>query len=133
MDLSEFIRETLNSVVGGVVLSQDDLEGTNAKINPSTINENGFIDSRGKRKVTNISFDVAVTVEDIDEKRKGLKIAVAEIVSVGRGNETKTANQVVSRISFDVPVLLPVKDTLTEEGVKQNQQNLERVAAIFGR
>ncbi|WP_172919999.1 hypothetical protein [Capnocytophaga canis] len=133
MDLSEFIRETLNSVVGGVVLSQEDLKDTNAKINPSTINVNGFIDSHGKRKVTNISFDVAVTVEAIDEKRKGLKIAVAEIVSAGRGSETKTANQVVSRISFEVPVLLPIKDTLTQEGIKQNQRNSERIAAILGR
>ncbi|GIM51987.1 hypothetical protein CAPN004_10170 [Capnocytophaga cynodegmi] len=132
MDLSEFIRETLNSVVGGVVLSQDDLKNTNARINPSTINVNGFIDSHGKRKVTNISFDVAVTVEAIDEKRKGLKIAVAEIVSAGRGSETKTANQVVSRISFEVPVLLPIKDTLTEEGIKQNQRNSEQIAAILG-
>lgn len=38
MDLSEFVRQTINSVVSGVVLSQDDLKKTNVIISHLTYN-----------------------------------------------------------------------------------------------
>lgn len=38
MDLSEFVRQTINSVVSGVVLSQDDLKKTNIIISHLTYN-----------------------------------------------------------------------------------------------
>jgi hypothetical protein len=130
MDLSEFVRETLNSIVTGVVNSQDDMKDTNAIINPSTINADGFIGHKGKRKVTNISFNVAVTVEDIDEGRKGFKIAVADIISLGTNNQEKTANQVISRIAFEIPLLLPINDRLTEEANAENNRDLYALASM---
>lgn len=130
MDLSEFVRETLNSIVTGVVNSQDDMKDTNAIINPSTINTDGFIGHKGKRKVTNISFNVAVTVEDIDEGRKGFKIAVADIISLGTNNQEKTANQVISRIAFEIPLLLPINDRLTEEANAENNRDLYALASM---
>ena len=78
MKLSEFVKETINSVVSGVVLSQKDLEKTNAIINPSTIDENGFISlNYGNKRVINISFDVAVTVDNIEGDEAGIKVSVA--------------------------------------------------------
>ena len=130
MKLSEFVRKTLNSVVSGVVNSQDDMKDTNAIINPSTINADGFIGYKGKRKVTNISFNVAVTVEDIDEGRKGFKIAVADIISLGTNNQEKTANQVISRIAFEIPLLLPINDRLTEEANAENNRDLYALASM---
>ena len=121
MDLSEFVRETLNNVVAGVVLSQEDLKKTNAIINPSTIDENGFISlSYGNKRIVNVSFDVAVTVDDIDGDKAG---------SVG--GEPKTANQKVSRVSFEIPVLLPINDDLTEQGIKERQYNLKIIKSLI--
>nr|DAD63404.1 MAG TPA: hypothetical protein [Caudoviricetes sp.]DAI03503.1 MAG TPA: hypothetical protein [Caudoviricetes sp.]DAJ56882.1 MAG TPA: hypothetical protein [Caudoviricetes sp.] len=132
MKLSEFVKETINSVVSGVVLSQKDLEKTNAIINPSTIDENGFISlNYGNKRVINISFDVAVTVDNIEGDEAGIKVSVANFFSGKVGGETKTANQKVSRVSFEIPVLLPINDDLTEQGIKEKQKNLEIIKSLM--
>lgn len=130
MNLEEFIKESISNIVRGVECSQKELENTNAVINPSTINEKGFIDSRGRRKVVNVQFDVAVTVENIDEGKEGFKIAVADILSLGANSQEKTANQVISRIAFEIPVLLPVKDRLTEKAKAENNRSLDNLASM---
>lgn len=130
MNLEEFIKESISNIVRGVECSQKELENTNAVINPSTINEKGFIDSRGRRKVVDVQFDVAVTVENIDEGKKGFKIAVADILSLGANSQEKTANQVISRIAFEIPVLLPVKDKLTEKAKAENNRSLDTFASM---
>ena len=132
MKLSEFVKETINSVVSGVVLSQKDLEKTNAIINPSTIDENGFISlNYGNKRVINISFDVAVTVDNIEGDEAGIKVSVANFFSGKVGGETKTAIQNVSRVSFEIPVLLPINDDLTEQGIKEKQKNLEIIKSLM--
>lgn len=132
MKLSEFVKETINSVVSGVVLSQKDLEKTNAIINPSTIDENCFISlNYGNKRVINISFDVAVTVDNIEGDEAGIKVSVANFFSGKVGGETKTANQKVSRVSFEIPVLLPINDDLTEQGIKEKQKNLEIIKSLM--
>ena len=132
MKLSEFVRETLNSVVSGVVLSQEDLKKTNAIINPSTIDENGFISlSYGNKRIVNVSFDVAVTVDNTDGDKAGIKVSVANFFSGSVGAETKTANQKVSRVSFEIPVLLPINDDLTEQGIKERQYNLKIIKSLI--
>ena len=132
MKLSEFVKETINSVVSGVVLSQKDLEKTNAIINPSTIDENGFISlNYGNKRVINISFDVAVTVDNIEGDEAGIKVSVDNFFSGKVGGETKTANQKVSRVSFEIPVLLPINDDLTEQGIKEKQKNLEIIKSLM--
>ena len=132
MKLSEFVKETINSVVSGVVLSQKDLEKTNAIINPSTIDENGFISlNYGNKRVIHISFDVAVTVDNIEGDEAGIKVSVANFFSGKVGGETKTANQKVSRVSFEIPVLLPINDDLTEQGIKEKQKNLEIIKSLM--
>lgn len=132
MKLSEFVRETLNSVVSGVVLSQKDLEKTNAIINPSTIDENGFISlSYGNKRIVNVSFDVAVTVDNVEGDEAGIKVSVANFFSGKVGGESKTANQKVSRVSFEIPVLLPINDNLTEQGIKERQYNLKIIKSLI--
>lgn len=131
MKLSEFVRETLNSVVSGVVLSQEDLK-TNAIINPSTIDENGFISlSYGNKRIVNVSFDVAVTVDNVEGDEAGIKVSVANFFSGKVGGEAKTANQKVSRVSFEIPVLLPINDDLTEQGIKERQYNLKIIESLI--
>lgn len=132
MKLSEFVRETLNSVVSGVVLSQEDLKKTNAIINPSTIDENGFISlSYGNKRIVNVSFDVGVTVDNVEGDEAGIKVSVANFFSGKVGGEAKTANQKVSRVSFEIPVLLPINDDLTEQGIKEKQKNLEIIKSLM--
>ena len=132
MKLSEFVRETLNSVVSGVVLSQKDLEKTNAIINPSTIDENGFVSlNYGNKRIVNVSFDVAVTVDNVEGDEAGIKVSVANFFSGKVGGESKTANQKVSRVSFEIPVLLPINDDLTEQGIKEKQKNLEIIKGLI--
>ncbi|WP_273087844.1 hypothetical protein [Capnocytophaga gingivalis] len=130
MNLEEFIKESISNIIRGVECSQKELENTNAVINPSIINEKGFIDYSGKRKVIDVRFDVAVTVEDIDEGKKGFRIAVADIISLGAKSQEKTANQVISRIAFEIPLLLPIKDKLTEEANEISNRDLNVLAGM---
>ena len=123
-------KESISNIIRGVECSQKELENTNAVINPSIINEKGFIDYSGKRKVIDVRFDVAVTVEDIDEGKKGFRIAVADIISLGAKSQEKTANQVISRIAFEIPLLLPIKDKLTEEANEISNRDLNVLAGM---
>ena len=119
-------------MVSGVVLSQEDLKKTNAIINPSTIDENGFISlSYGNKRIVNVSFDVAVTVDNVEGDEAGIKVSVANFFSGKVGGEAKTANQKVSRVSFEIPVLLPINDDLTEQGIKEKQKNLEIIKGLI--
>ena len=122
--------QTLTNLANSAKASQKELENTNAVINPSIINEKGFIDYSGKRKVIDVRFDVAVTVEDIDEGKKGFRIAVADIISLGAKSQEKTANQVISRIAFEIPLLLPIKDKLTEEANEISNRDLNVLAGM---
>lgn len=103
MKLSEFVRETLNSVVSGVVLSQEDLKKTNAIINPSTIDENGFISlSYGNKRIVNVSFDVAVTVDNVEGDEAGIKVSVANFFQERLEEKQKrlTKKSAVCRLKF---------------------------------
>ena len=85
----------------------------------------------GNKRVINISFDVAVTVDNIEGDEAGIKVSVANFFSGKVGGETKTANQKVSRVSFEIPVLLPINDDLTEQGIKEKQKNLEIIKSLM--
>lgn len=125
MQLNEFVKQVIISVVAGVNESQNLLKDTSAIVNPSTIKDD-YIDGIS-RKVINVNFDVGVTITEEGANSKGIKIAVFDVLSGKADRETKTANQTVSRVSFSVPVALPVFDNLLEEAQKKQTESLRTI------
>lgn len=110
MELDVFISETLNSIITGIQKSQDFAKGKDAVVNPekkSTMSID-YVEINSKdRIVTTISFDIAVTASNKNEKGVNGGISVLSIGLGGKANSTDTSES-VSRIKFSVGVILPV-------------------------
>jgi hypothetical protein len=92
MELDEFVCKTLEQVISGVKKSHE-----HAKSLGSRIAMKGF---------SHIEFDVAVTVTEGSESKKGGGITVWGVAGNAEG-KSATTNSSVSRIKFSVPVCLP--------------------------
>jgi hypothetical protein len=105
MDLSDFIALTLDKIMAGVTkaaLKQKE-SGRFGFINPQ---DGSLSDAFNSIPISNVSFDVAITVESTsgNKKQGGLNVKVIE-ASMGKDDSKRTIGE--SRISFMVPVCLP--------------------------
>lgn len=120
MQLDEFVKTTLMQVAKGVKDAQQEAEELGVVVNPRP--EEGW----GRRRETNVSFDVALTVSDTSAGEVGGKLTVASMLSFG-GKTTETdLRQETSRIQFEVTLALPC----TEEK-KQMKVNTKPSRAGF--
>lgn len=116
MDLKEFVAETLTSIMEGVVSAQEKATEIDAYVNPgglmrntNNISDNSIWDNRTNNFAQQVKFDVAVTAED--SKSGGAKVKVLSgIIGGDLGGEKANKNTIVSRVQFEVPVLLPAHD-----------------------
>lgn len=129
MDLKDYIEKSLYSIISAVGTVQENVRDLGVIVYPSTIKD-GYVDNHGKRKLMNIKFDVAVTVDETKNNEKGVSIKVVELLSGGIKTSDKSQNQSISRISFEIPVAMPIIDNLTEEARKENQANINRIASM---
>jgi len=121
MELSEFVKQSLTQIVGGVKASQDDIRSQGGFVNPAV-----FASSPGNEGATHfgsvgdgqnvllVDFDVAVTITDTIEGGVGGKLSVASFFKVEAGGKGSTASEAISRIRFKVPLALPV-DPITKQ------------------
>lgn len=112
MDLKEFVSQSLQQIIEGVVLAQTAVHGTGARINPpmsspaADLAKNGMVHTLPSGVATMVDFDVAVTVVEGTGTRAGIGV-LGGIVSLGASGESNNQNQSVSRIKFRVPMGLP--------------------------
>ncbi len=106
MELDEFVAQTFIDIVNGVKKAQESVKDTDAIIN-----------AYDECKLRNIKFDVATVVEKTKEGEAGgsAKILVAGVDIKGKLGR-KASN--ISRISFDVPVVLPDAKYVIKSGEK---------------
>ncbi len=114
MQLDEFISETLKSVIKSVSDTTEYAEKQGAIINPIIMESETKDmltiwrkDNRdGRRGLTKIDFDIAVTTsnEENNNVGAGLKVYVANI---GGSINNKEINQSVSKINFSIYIALP--------------------------
>jgi hypothetical protein len=111
MQLQEFIKETLVQIATGVAEAQEALKEREVVINPRR--HMLMTSSQGQREntihqggVQRVSFDVAVTTT---QSEKGVTTAgiVVGWVGLGAKGEDAASSGSVSRIKFDIPVVLP--------------------------
>lgn len=110
MKLDDFVAETLKQIIKGVVAAQEYGSTQNAKVNPTTARlngNNGEHISCGQTGVPlqKVGFDIAVTVtEGQTLANDGQSVGSISVTSL---NSINSQNSSVSRIRFEVPVLLP--------------------------
>lgn len=111
MKLDDFVSETLKQVIKGVVAAQAFGNTQNAKVNPitarfhSSTQGQSFCHETGV-PLQHVAFDVAVTVTEEQTSTGDGEMTVGSI-SVSPTGSSSTQNSSISRIKFEVPVLLP--------------------------
>jgi len=111
MELKDFVKATITQIIDGVVEAQKYAKQHGGRVAPLHISKLGL---DGKvhettlrtEKETPIEFDVAVTTSDGTQTKGGIGITVGAI-SLGSAGQSKKDNELVSRIKFSIPVVLP--------------------------
>jgi hypothetical protein len=111
MDLKDFIQTAVTQIVEGVVAAQaaasahrvavnPAVETTNARGNPAAV--------PGGSRLSNISFDVAVTGVEGSVAQGSGKLQVAGTWSARAGAETNSASgEHCTRLQFSLPIAFP--------------------------
>jgi hypothetical protein len=112
MDLKDFIQTAVTQIVEGVVAAQAAAAAHRVVVNPA-------IDLNGKghaspgahagagARVTNISFDVAVTGVEGSTAQGSGKLQVAGTWSARAGAETRATSEHCTRLQFSLPIAFP--------------------------
>ena len=118
MNLEEFVETALQQIISGVKKAQQAtrLPGKHASeadaVNPAVMYAAGsapkgkYFATMGRNIVHFVDFDVAVTTDSSSEAKAGLNLKVAGI-GFGGGGGVADRDSVVSRIRFQVPIVLP--------------------------
>lgn len=136
MELKEFIKTAITDITEAVSELQSELDN-GAIVSPSIPNPiaNSTIkdpnNENVNRRISNVDFDVALTVGDTDTIESGGKVGI-QILSAKICGENKTHTENVSRITFSIPIVLPTTYVKTdeekcEEVLNQNANRLRRM------
>jgi hypothetical protein len=113
MKLDDFVAESLKQIIKGVVEAQNFGNSYNAKINPSNVSIAGspgrvtYCSGTGV-PLQYVEFDVAVTIAEENQAiESGQTVGY---ISVSPANFNSSQNSSISRIKFEVPVLLPITE-----------------------
>lgn len=110
MKLDDFVSETLKQIIRGVVAAQEFGNSQNAKINPATARFHSSTEGLSYCGDTgvplqHVEFDVAVTVTEENIATDGG--GTVGSISVSPNSSSTSQNSSISRIKFEVPILLP--------------------------
>lgn len=114
MELDEFVSITVKSLIKGINDSKGFAEENGAIINPILIDNNYDSSTSiwrkdgkdGRRYLTNIEFDIAVTASNEDATNAGGGLRI-QVLNLGLSTANKESNQTISRIKFSLNVALP--------------------------
>jgi hypothetical protein len=118
MELKDFVAQTCNQILDGVIEAQKYAGEKGATINPRglvfTNNSNPIIDNSrafsGNLAPQLIDFDIAVTTSEGNEVKAGIGIFAGPL-SVGTQGRMDDSNIKVNRIKFTIPILFPYPPT----------------------
>lgn len=109
IELKDFIKTVLSEITDGVIESQKSLKKKKTVVYPS-ISEGIKSEKDGKiRTVSVVSFSVELVQSESNDTTKGGE-AKLYVLSAGAGTKKGTSNIVTSKVSFDIPIILPSED-----------------------
>lgn len=125
MELKEFIKTAIADITGAVSELQNELDN-GAIVSPSLpnpISNTTVIDpdnDKVNRRISQIDFDVAITVGDTSATGAGVKAGI-QIFSAKIGGESQTHTENVSRMTFSIPVVLPTVYVKNRDEIKNEK------------
>ena len=129
MELKEFVKTAIQDITNAVSELQSELKNGSivSPSLPSAIANSTVMDPDNgsiNRKISNIDFDVALTVGDSGTIESCGKVGI-QIFSAKIGGENKSHTEDVSRITFSIPVVLPTAHVKSkqENFTKKQEQN----------
>jgi hypothetical protein len=105
VDLQVFVSEALKQLIAAVKTAQESARQLGGRVVPDGVD--GERKARSGQAITDVEFDVAVTVAEGSEKKGGLGVAIAAL-AIGGTAQASTTNSTVSRIKFRIPVAWPL-------------------------
>jgi len=110
MDLKDFIQTAVTQIVEGVVAAQAAAAVHRVAVNPAVDpgpRGNGAGQPADGSRVSNISFDVAVTGVEGSTAQGSAKLQVAGTWSARAGAETNASGEHCTRLQFSLPIAFP--------------------------
>lgn len=112
MDLKDFIQTAVTQIVEGVVAAQSAAAAHRVVVNPAIeLSGKGGGSANGHAadgaRVSNISFDVAVTGVEGSAANGSGKLQVAGTWSARAGAETQASGEHCTRLQFSLPIAFP--------------------------
>jgi hypothetical protein len=114
IELKDFVAESLNQIIDGVKLAQENAKEVGAKISSQRIKYYKGGEGLMWHEATGhpahlFEYDVAVITSEADKVKGGIGVFVA---GIGLGTQAKIedVNSTVSRIKFSIPVIFPIQD-----------------------
>lgn len=116
MELKEFIKAAITDITDAISELQNEL-GNNAVVSPPMPSPIALktLQQEGKnRLISDIDFNVAITVGSVDSMEGNAGAGILQVFSakVNAGNESRSEK--VSRISFSIPVIYPTAEVKTD-------------------
>lgn len=118
MNVEEFVDTSLRQIIAGVKKAQEatrlpgkhsseaDVVNPNVMYDADAAPKGKYFATVGRNLVHFVDFDVAVTTDSTSEGKADLSLKVAGI-GFGVGGGASDRDSVVSRIKFQVPIVLP--------------------------
>ena len=130
MELKHYVRETLIQIVSGVEAAQAEVRECGGYVNPAhrvsskTSDESHFGSIGTGQNIFLVDFDVAVSVVEETGTNAKAKLDVASLLSLSAGGESGGSSSATNKISFKVPLALPV-DSVSEEQLKEIDKSVQ--------
>jgi len=101
MELKDFVAETLNQIIDGVMIAQEHVKEKGAEIAPR-----GLSGADREKAARDVEFDVAVTQVEGSQAKASIGVL---FTAVGLGGQTgyEAKSSIVNRIKFSIPIVLP--------------------------
>ena len=132
MELKEFITETLAQIAAGVEAAQTEVRDAGGFVNPAhragkqEQDKSHFGSLTSGQNIFLVDFDVTVTVIEATETEGKAKLNVAGLLNLGTGGQSNASSTAINRISFKVPLAMPVDAVSLEELQRQDQALADR-------
>ena len=129
MELKEFIRETLSQIAAGVEAAQTEVRDAGGFVNPAhrvgkqEQDKSHFGALTSGQNIFLVDFDVTVSVIEGTGTEGKAKLNVASLLSLSTGGQSNASTSATNRISFKVPLAMPV-DAVSAEELKQQDEEL---------
>lgn len=116
MELKEFVKAALTDIVEAVKETQEAVNGMGATIAPTMpmpiATKTIKVDDKNLL-ISQVDFNVAVTAESSNAINGDAKAGIHVLSSKVEG-KTEERNEIVSRVSFSIPIILPSTKVLSD-------------------